>query len=193
MKKQIAIVGAGALGSHVVQAIRNFDATITVLDHDRVEQKNVLAQFHGRQGIRRNKAQSIQQAMKGVFGTTIKAVPHKVIAANAPVLFKDMDLVIDCTDNIAAREIIQQVCREEDIPCLHGCLSADGTFARIIWTEHFVPDPEGTEGEATCEDGEQLPFFALAGAQVAVIAQVFLKSGKKVSLQLNPTNNVRIA
>jgi molybdopterin-guanine dinucleotide biosynthesis protein A len=63
----------------------------------------------------------------------------------------------------------------------------------VIWTEHFTPDAEGAEGEATCEDGQNLPFHALAGALIAQAAQKFLETGKKESWQLTPSSLIRIA
>ena len=48
--KAVIVVGVGALGSHVVQLLRNADATIRVIDFDKVEQKNVASQFHGKPG-----------------------------------------------------------------------------------------------------------------------------------------------
>ena len=187
--KRVIIVGVGALGSHVLLFARNWDARFVVLDFDRVEMKNVASQMHTRMGLRRNKAQAAQQGMQGMFGLKIDAVPHKLTPDNCRQLLSEADLVIDCTDNIEARNLIRAWA---DAPVLHGTLSADGDFARIVWGEHFTPDAEGTEGAATCEDGEQLPFFALAAAHLAQEAQRFLSEGTKRSFQITPTGVVRL-
>jgi molybdopterin/thiamine biosynthesis adenylyltransferase len=191
--KPIVIVGAGALGSHVVLCARNWAHPIQVVDFDRIEAKNTQAQFHTKMGLGRNKAQALQQAMQGMWGTKLIAIPHKLTLENVGTVLGDAALVLDCTDNIEARQIIQGFVRAKGIPCLHGALSADGSFGRIIWDELFRADPEGAPGQATCEDGETLPFFALAGAQMAVIAQLFLENGEKRSLQMTPTGMIRLA
>jgi len=190
---QMVIIGAGALGSHLALFARNFECDLRVVDFDRIEAKNVQAQFHSKMGLRKNKAQALQQSLQGLFGRKINAVSHKLTGDNRVQLLGDADLVVDCTDNFAARRLIQDTCQAWDIPCLHGCLSADGTLARVVWTDHFTADQEGQEGEATCEDGQQLPFFAMAGAQLAVVVQRFLEDGKKISLQIMPTGTVRLA
>jgi len=190
---QMVIIGAGALGSHLALFARNFECDLRVVDFDRIEAKNVQAQFHSKMGLRKNKAQALQQSLQGLFGRKIQAVSNKLTGDNRVQLLGDADLVVDCTDNFAARRLIQDSCQAWDIPCLHGCLSADGTFARAVWTDHFTADQEGQDGEATCEDGQQLPFFAMAGAQLAVVAQKFLEEDKKVSLQIMPTGVVRLA
>jgi molybdopterin/thiamine biosynthesis adenylyltransferase len=193
MAKKIVIVGVGALGSHVLLLARNWDAQFKVIDFDRVEQKNTQAQMHTKMSLRHNKAQAIAKAMQGMFGLRIEANPNKLTRANsAQLLGYDADLIIDCTDNIAAREVIQWWHRDTTLPVLHGSLSAAGDFARVMWTEHFTPDAEGAEGEATCEDGEQLPFFTLAAAHIAQEAQRFLKDGSKRSLQITPTSVQRL-
>lgn len=188
--KTVTIVGVGALGSHVMLFARNWKVGFHLIDHDRVEQKNMQAQFHSRMGLRQNKALALAKALQGLYGLKVRATPHKLVEDNVVALLgggrSDTDLVIDCTDNIAARQLIQQHCDFWGIPCLHGCLSASGDFARIIWSELFKPDPEGFDGEATCEGGEQLPFYAVASGLIAMVAQQFLEDGKKINLQVTP-------
>lgn len=188
----ITIVGAGALGSHVALFLRNIKHKIRIVDFDKVEQKNTLAQFHTKMGLRRNKAMALDVALKGMFGANIEVRPHKLYKDNVDPLLRDSDLVIDCTDNIAARNCIQGFVTDVDLPCLHGALSADGTFARIMWAEDFMADAEGEEGEVTCIDGEHLPFFAAAASYLAIEAQRFLETGKKQSFQLTPTGLIRL-
>lgn len=191
--RNIVLVGVGALGSHVLLLARNWGVTIKVIDFDRVEQKNVASQFHTKMSLGRNKAQACQQAMLGMYGLKIEAVPHKLTDQNSEQLLKGADLVIDCTDNVAAREVIQTHVKKTGIPCLHGSVSAEGDFARVVWTEHFKPDAEGVEGQATCEDGVQLPFFCLASSYIAQEAQRFLKGGTKRSFMVTPMAVLRIA
>ena len=188
----ITIIGAGALGSHVALFLRNLKGKIRVIDFDRVDAHNVQAQFHTVQGLRKNKALALSQSMKGMFGAEVESIPHRLTQDNWSKLLMDATLLIDCTDNIAARRLIQEYYDEYGVPVLHGCLSADGQFARIVWDEMFVPDPEGNDGQATCEDGEALPFFAMASALIAVEVQNFLKTGKKRSFQLTGSGTLRI-
>lgn len=188
----IAIVGAGALGSHVALFLRNLKHKLRVIDFDRVEQKNILAQFHTKMGLRRNKAQALGQAMQGMFGTMIEMVPNKLTKDNIEPLLGHAELIVDCTDNIAARQLIQGFALDCDFPCLHGALSADGAFARVMWSDDFEADAEGEDGEVTCIDGEHLPFFAAAAAYVAIEAQRFLETGKKSSFQLTPAGIIRL-
>ena len=193
MARKVVIVGAGALGSHVLLLARNWDCELILIDFDKVEQKNTQAQMHTRMSLRRNKAQAMQQAMQGMWGLKVKAVPHRLTMGNFKQLLDGAFLVIDCTDNIEARLIIQGFAIEHGIPCLHGCLAATGDFARVIWTEHFSADQEANDGVPTCEDGVLLPFYSIVGGHIAQEAQRFLLDGTKRSFQLTPTSYLRLA
>lgn len=189
---KIVIIGVGALGSHTALFLRNIPG-IRVCDMDRIESKNILSQFHTAMGKGKNKAQAFQQALQGLFGIKVEANTNRLTRENAAAILGGADLVIDCTDNAEARRVIQGYVRTCRIPCLHGALAATGDFARIMWDEHFVLDEEGVVGQATCEDGENLPFHGVVGSQMALVAQQFLKTGKKRSLQVTPTSVLRLA
>lgn len=183
--KQVTIVGVGALGSHVALFLRN-EADLRIIDCDKVEQKNVLAQFHGRPGVGKNKTQSLYQTLQFMFGLKVYKIPHRLTSDNVEQLLGDSDLIIDCLDNAASRVLVQEYARETGTPCLHGALSADGVFGRVVWSENFVIDSEGTEGAATCEGGEHLPFIGVASTLLARAAQRFLVDEKKVGFELHP-------
>ncbi len=191
--KNIVVIGAGALGSHLLLFIRNLDCNITVIDFDKVEQKNVRAQFHTKMGIRKNKAQALQQSLNGLFNKKIKIISHKLTSNNSKQLLSEADLVVDCTDNAQARRDIQKTVRDMNIECVHGALDANGTFGRIIWDEHFQEDEEGNPGQATCENSNSLPFFAFVSAKLANEVQEFILNGKKRSFNLTESSIVRIA
>jgi len=191
--KRIVVVGVGALGSHFTLLARNFDAKLTVVDFDRIESKNIMSQFHTKMGQGKNKAKALQQSMQGLFKTTIDVKPVRVTKDNIVQVLGGASLIVDCTDNFEARVLLQEYCSKWGAPCIHGCLSADGTLARMIWTEHFTADEEGEEGQATCEDGANLPFHGIAAGMLAQIAQKYINTGVKQSYQMTPYSILRVA
>lgn len=188
----IVIVGVGALGSHLVQFIRNEKAGIKIIDFDRVEQKNVLSQFHGKPGVGKNKVAALQQTMDFLFKRQLSVVGNKLVADNIEALMKGATLVVDCLDNGASRKLVQDYVRKHGLPCLHGALAPGGEFGRSIWDDQFVIDSEAGAGAATCEDGEFLPFIALTAAYMARSVQLFLKDGKKVGFSISPGGVIAI-
>ena len=189
--KTVTIVGVGALGSHLVQFLRNEDIKIRVVDFDRVEQKNVLSQFHSKPNVGKLKVDSLKQAMQFLYGQRITTIPHKLVKENVGTVL-DGDLVIDCLDNGESRRLLQDWVRVVKIPCLHGALAQDGTFGRVVWDKNFVVDDEDASSTATCENGEFLPFIAIVSSHLARAAQIFIQEGKEVGYSISPVGAVSI-
>lgn len=188
----VVIVGIGALGSHLVPLLRNTGATLRVIDFDRVEQKNVASQFHGKTSVGKSKVLGLQQTMQLLFGVKLETIPHKLTSDNVRQLLGGADLVVDALDNGASRRVVQQFVRAEGIPCLHGALAADGAFGAVVWDSKFRIDDEPGEGVATCENGAHLPFIALTAALLAKSVQAFLEDGKQAGYSIHAGGVTRL-
>lgn len=184
---RVVVVGVGALGSHVVQLGRTLPVQWKVIDFDRIEAKNLLAQFHTRMGVGKNKAQALAQAMQGMFGVKIDAIPHRLTADNTETLLGDADLVVDCLDNAEARTLVQAFVRARGIACVHGALAPGGELGRVVWDHAFVIDSEDAPGQATCENGEHLPLIAQTAATLTQAIALFVGQRSQLSTQLLPT------
>ncbi len=184
--KRVTIVGVGALGSHAVQLLRNVDATLRVIDFDRVEMKNTQSQFHGKPGVGKSKVLALRESMQFLFGIKLEVNTNKLVTENAKELLGSSDLVIDCLDNGDGRRVIQAYVRDKGMPCLHGALAPDGQFGRVIWDEYFQIDDASGEGGATCENGEHLPFIAITSSFLAQAARTFLATGLKKGFSIYP-------
>jgi molybdopterin/thiamine biosynthesis adenylyltransferase len=182
----ITIVGVGALGSHVLLFARNVKGRFTVIDMDRVEQKNLMSQAHTKMTVGRNKAQAVSQSMQGLYGLKVKPVPHRLTSDNVEALLGGSDLVVDCLDNGESRRVIQKYVRANDIACLHGALSADGAFGRVVWDALFKIDDENVAGEPTCEGGEHLPFITMAASCMATQVRDFVNDGAQRNFNIHP-------
>jgi len=189
--KRVVIVGVGALGSHVAMFLRNIDAKLFAIDDDRVEQRNVASQFHGKTGVGKLKVQALQQTLDFFFRLRIDISHSRLCDDNVEQLLAGASLVIDCVDNGATRRVIQGYVRRVGMPCLHGALAADGSFGRAIWDEQFIVD-DAASGAATCENGEFLSFIAITAAQIAHAANVYLKSGVRNGFQIAPIRTIAV-
>lgn len=189
--KTITVVGVGALGSHLVPLLRN-EAKLRVVDFDRVEQKNTLSQFHGRNTVGKGKVQALSQTMNFLWGVRIEGNPHKLVEGNVDQLLGGSDIIVDCLDNGQARRLVQAYAKRTKTPCLHGALAADGGFGRVVWTKDFQIDDEPAEAAATCEDGAHLPFIAIVSAYMARAVQIFLHDDRKVGFQVFPEGSTKV-
>jgi molybdopterin/thiamine biosynthesis adenylyltransferase len=178
MAKKVVICGVGALGSTCVQYLRNVDAELRLVDFDRVESKNLAAQWFVKQSLGKNKAEALRLQLANFYGAKAEAMNVRLRADNAAQLLADCALAVDCFDNADSRLALSEAARAANVPLVHGALSADGTFGLVRWDERFTPDREDAEGQATCEGGEHLPMIGLMGAMLARTIQDFLGSGE---------------
>jgi len=176
---RIVICGVGALGSTAVHFIRNLEVELRLIDFDRVESKNLAAQWFVKQSVGKPKADSIRLQLANFYGHKAEALNVRLAANNTEQLLAGADLAVDCFDNADSRILLSEACRARGIPLLHGALAADGTFGMIRWEERFTPDRESAVGQATCEGGEHLPMIGLIGATLARAIQDFVKDGAR--------------
>lgn len=177
MTARIVLCGVGALGSTTVQLCRNVDAELRLVDFDRVESKNLAAQWFVKQSIGKNKAEAVRLQLANFYGTKAEAMGVRLVATNAAQLLAGCTLAVDCFDNADSRLALSDAVRMAKLPLVHAALAADGTFGIVRWDERFVPDREDVAGQATCEGGEHLPMIGLVAAALARAIQDFIRSG----------------
>ena len=176
---RLVICGVGALGSTAVLYCRNVAAELRLVDFDRVESKNLAAQWFVKQSVGKTKAEAIRLQLANFYGTRAEALSVRLAATNAAQLLAGVDLAVDCFDNAESRDVLSEHARELRIPLVHGALAADGTFGMVRWDERFTADREDREGQPTCEGGEHLPMIGLVGATLARAIQDFVKDGAR--------------
>lgn len=191
MAKRIAICGVGALGSTCVQFVRNVDAELRLIDFDRVESKNLSAQWFVKQSVGKNKAEAIRLQLANFYGGKAEAMGVRLAATNARELLAGCDLAVDCFDNADSRILLSEAARAAEIPLLHGAIAADGTVGLVRWDERFTADREDEPGQATCEGGEHLPMIGLVGATLARSIQDFMKSGDRHDYLVTLTGSIQ--
>jgi molybdopterin/thiamine biosynthesis adenylyltransferase len=140
---RIVFCGVGALGSIAATLCRNLEASFALIDFDRVESKNVLAQAYVKQSIGKNKAEALKLQLFNFYGVKSEAFGVRVTAENVEALCGGADLIVDCFDNAKSRLMLSEFARRANKPLLHGAISADGTFGLVRWDERFTADAEG--------------------------------------------------
>jgi hypothetical protein len=189
----IAICGVGALGSTCVQYLRNVGAELRLVDFDRVESKNLAAQWFVKQSLGKNKAEAARLQLANFYGAKAEAIGVRLAANNATQLLARATLAVDCFDNADSRLLLSEAARGASVPLVHAALAADGTFGLVRWDERFVADREDEPGQATCEGGEHLPMIGVVGAVLARTIQDFVKSGARNDYLISLSGVVRTA
>lgn len=140
----VVICGAGALGSNLAEAlVRIGFSRLSVIDFDRVDAHNIGTQVFGEADVGALKVKALQTRLFRDTGVEIGAFDKKLDASNAKKLLRSACFVVDCFDNSASRQVLQETCRHERLPLLH-CGLFD-TYGEVIWNQRYrVPnDAEG--------------------------------------------------
>lgn len=177
----IIVCGLGNQGSHFILMARNLPARFKGIDGDRVEAKNIQSQAHTNMGLGQNKVAALTQMMQGLFGFRLMGVPRMIETHNVEALLGEADLVVDCLDNWPSRRIITEFTRSKGIPCVHAGLDQTGTYGHVRWDGHFQIEGDGSGvQQATCEDGENLPFNASVACELTMAVQTWLRDGRRM-------------
>lgn len=129
-RSRVCIVGAGALGSHVADLlVRAGVSNIQIIDRDLVELTNLQRQaIYQEKDIGKPKSLVLKNEF-GKINSEIK-VEAKVLDLTASNIDQiKADLVIDCTDNLETRFLIDDYCAKNKITWIHS--SAIGNIGNV--------------------------------------------------------------
>ena len=139
----ILIIGAGGLGSAAAPYLAAAGVgKITLVDHDQVELTNLQRQImHTQNSIGKTKVESGKQFLQSLNPTlTINAISEKASEDLLNTLLPTAHLVLDCTDNFATRQLINQACFIHQIPLVSGsALKFDGQLSVFDFRKETSP------------------------------------------------------
>lgn len=133
---RVLVVGAGGLGCPVLQALAGSGVgTLTVVDGDRVDISNLARQWlHRYVDVGLNKAISAQQKLLALNPyIQVEARAEMLQADNADVLIATHDVLVDATDNIEVRYLIDAVCARYNRPWVHAALYRQSAQLSVFW------------------------------------------------------------
>jgi len=122
-KARILCVGAGGLGSPVIQYLAAAGiGHITIVDDDNIDISNLQRQIiHRSSDVGTPKADSAKRFVKELDpNVSISSEVIRLTSQNAKKLFAGHDLIIDGTDNISTRYLIDDTCVDLGITWIYG-------------------------------------------------------------------------
>ena len=122
---RVLIIGAGALGSPVALYLGAAGVgTIGIADFDEVSIGNLQSQvIHGTRDINRPKAASAKDSIRAINPLVRVETYHmKLEAENIESVIGDYDVIVDATDNYAARYLINDACVLLGKPLVFGAM-----------------------------------------------------------------------
>jgi molybdopterin/thiamine biosynthesis adenylyltransferase len=138
LRARVVLVGCGALGSVSADSlVRAGVGQLRIVDRDFLELNNLQRQvLFDEHDVAANlpKAEAAARKLRAVNSrVNVEAVIADLNADNAESLCERADLVLDGTDNLETRFLINDVAVKHDIPWVYGaCVAAEGLMMAIV-------------------------------------------------------------
>ncbi|MBB6371025.1 HesA/MoeB/ThiF family protein [Chryseobacterium shigense] len=125
IKSKVLVIGAGGLGSPVIQYLAAAGAgNLGVVDFDEVELHNLNRQvIHTENTVGTSKVKSAELFVKKLnHQVKCAAINEKINSSNAEKIISSYDIIIDCSDNFTARYLINDTCVKLGKPLIYGSI-----------------------------------------------------------------------
>ena len=135
---KVFVVGAGGLGSPVLLYLAAAGiGTIGIIDDDRVDISNLQRQvLHRTEDVGRLKVESAKEQLLALDpNLTIVEHEERLNPENVIDLLTGWDIVVDGTDNIPTRYLIDDTCHLLSIPWVYGSIHRFEGQVSFFWTK----------------------------------------------------------
>jgi molybdopterin/thiamine biosynthesis adenylyltransferase len=193
---KVLIIGMGGLGCPLLTYLVSSGVNnIGIVDHDKVELSNLNRQtLFGLSDIGKFKVVQAKAKINKIYkNTKIKIFNEKVLKKNIQRIFKNYEIICDCTDNFDTRYLINDECKKNKKILISAAISKfDGHLLKFNFKKKgscfrcFMPVKP--DHEKNC--GSEGIFSPVAGILGSLQANEILKTILEFKDDLN--NNVLI-
>ncbi|KAJ2956637.1 hypothetical protein NQZ79_g7551 [Umbelopsis isabellina] len=156
------VVGAGGLGSPICLYLGGAGVgRIGIVDHDEVDVSNLHRQvIHNENRVGVNKAQSAAESIRSI-NSHCEVIAYDTVldSSNAMDIIPNYDIVLDATDNVATRYLLNDACVLAGKPLVSGsALRMEGQLTTYNYNggpcyRCLYPTPPPPETVTNCADG----------------------------------------
>lgn len=190
----VLILGLGGLGCAAAQYLAASGiGKLTLVDDDQVEKTNLQRQvLHFESALGSAKVISAKNTLSQMNSELqIETLECRLAASELAELLKQVDVVVDCTDNLCSRLQINQLCFEHKVPLVSGAaIRFEGQVASLgmqsgepcyqCFSRFF------TEAQQSCSEmGVFSPTVGIIGSiQAAEVLKLICKTGEPLTGRL---------
>ena len=197
---KVLVIGAGGLGCPVLTQLTTCGiGTIGIVDHDTVSLYNLPRQnLYGKSSVGKSKVKEAIKRLQQLNSST-KFIEYnfQLTINNNYNTLKNYDLIIDCTDNIQTKYLINDTCILLDKPLVFGAVfKHEGQIAVFNYKESgtyrcLFPKQQNTSMQ-NCEDSGVLGVItSIIGAfQVNESLKILLNYGETLTNKLKIYNSL---
>ena len=179
LNAKVLIVGVGGLGCAAAQyLVAAGIGEMTLIDDDNVEKTNLQRQvLHGEADIGVNKCVSAKTSLEQINSDIkINIIQKRLEIDDYFELIQPFDMVLDCTDNLASRNILNQACYQSGKALVSGAaIRMEGQLMSIVPQQNSacyacISAYFGEQNLSCVESGVMSPVVGIIGAMQALEA-----------------------
>lgn len=124
-KSRVLVIGAGGLGAVILPYLAAAGVgEIGIVDHDVIEISNLQRQvIYKTAAVKKSKAKEAKNMISELNPLVkVNAVSEKLSGKNAISLFENYDIIVDATDNISIKYLINDACIVTSKPMVYGSI-----------------------------------------------------------------------
>jgi len=195
LNSHVAVIGAGGLGSPVLQYLAAAGiGMITIVDDDVVEESNLQRQvIHNLSQLGKSKVASAAEFIKQLNSdVTVNGQSVRLDATNVSALLASVDIVVVGTDNFSSRYVVNDYCASHKIPLITGAaIGTSGQLTSFNFKQASSPCfqcvyPQSDDESLTCATAGVLgPVVGTVGSLMAMeVIKIILGIGKPLFSRL---------
>ncbi len=183
---RVLMIGMGGLGCTATMSLTRAGlGFLRIVDFDTVDDSNLQRQtLFNYQDIGQPKVVAAQNTLRQMNPwIKIEALQAHVQEKNLPLLLKDIDLVLDGSDNFATRDLVNKACVDTRIPLLSAAaIGFEGQMTLILpdnacYRCLFQDIPDEEDARHCSDTGVLATTVAVMGSMQAHMALLFLGMG----------------
>lgn len=186
-QKKVAIVGVGALGTVASELLaRAGVGSLLLIDRDTIEESNLQRQIlYNELDLGKSKAQTAKEKL-GKINSSISLEAEVIHLTPSNIqLLKECDLVLDCTDNLQTRFLINDYCKKEKIPWIYAAAIKTSGYVMPIFPEGACLQCFLTESNLeTCDTVGVLNTITVSIASLQATLALKILLGKEITSTL---------
>jgi len=198
--KNVVIIGVGGLGCTVANLLARLQVNLTLIDYDVVSLSNLERQIlYDKDDLSKKKVKVAQKKLEQF--TNIKIIDEGIEENNIKKLIpKNTDLMIDCTDNVKTRLILNRYCIKNKINWIYS--GAICNIGAIYFIDNKNNGPcyecmqQDKDGQTSCEIGVLNSLVVMVASMTVNIAVNYLTNGKiedkLIRINMNDNNLIKI-
>jgi len=188
LQSKVAIIGAGGLGGTVLELLARIGiGKLIIADKDIIGDSNLNRQILSTEtNLGQSKTEVAVKRVKEI-NSSIEITGHSVFidSDNVKKIIEGAEVVVDALDNLPVRFILQQACRELNIPLVHGAIAGfNGQLTTIFPQDKGLELIYGSNKDLP-EHGSEVELGAptvtpalIASLEAQEVFKILLKRGK---------------